>query len=103
HSYVCIWQGGEMICGGHISKDNEMFGPGAASSDNWNPARCDKVKEDDLCFESCLAGHILYGDHPDYNLLGFEDGGPFGVDGRNCHGWMDEKVHDCEAKCAALP
>jgi hypothetical protein len=94
HEYVCIWQGNTPMCNGQ-SGNGLFIGPGHPSNDYWNPALCDEVREDDLCFESCTAGHLL-GERSFYEFTG--------TFGENCQGFADRILNDCDAKCSqSLP
>ncbi|WP_434046546.1 MULTISPECIES: DNRLRE domain-containing protein [Sorangium] len=90
HQYICVLQGGEMICGGQSSKDDEMWGPGEPSKDSFVDERCEEVESDNACLESCLATAILSPERPDYGLIGPDT---------NCQEWADETLAKCRHYC----
>lgn len=108
HEYPCIWQGSHVICDGQTSDSGKPFGSdGASSGDNWNPNRCQKVREDDACFESCVASELQSGAHPSYDIGGFGQGERRhsrgkGMTGRNCQGYARDVSRECDNACSTL-
>src|SRR5690606_12775118 len=80
-------------------------GTGAPTNDNWNPNRCDKVREDDTCFESCVATQLESGERPPYDLGGFGQGSnrrKGGMTGINCQGYARSLWNDWDGRSSGI-
>lgn len=91
HEYLCVVQGEHIICGGQSQAEGKPYGPGAPSKDEFSDYRCKPIRDDDTCYEDCIASAILDPSRPDYGLLG---------PGTNCQEWAGSTLKACQKACA---
>jgi RHS repeat-associated protein len=90
HQYLCVQEKGKApVCGGQTQANNKPYGPGAKSKDVFVPGRCDVVREDNVCLESCLLKKFD-GPRPWYGLIG---------PGTSCQKWADDALNSCSTQC----
>ncbi|ATE59500.1 RHS repeat-associated core domain-containing protein [Thauera sinica] len=100
HEYLCIVRNGIVECGGqtrnHGSPPNPSwmpawwpYGPGAPSNDSYSENQCEKKRDDDDCYESCLSSEFKR-PRPFYGVIGM---------GTNCQEWVSDISKRCENQC----
>jgi RHS repeat-associated protein len=88
HKYICVKQGGEIICGGQ-SGGGKLYGSGQQSNDHFVAYRCKKADSNN-CIDNCLKRKILEKKRPFYGLKG---------PGTNCQEWANNSYVACQEEC----
>jgi RHS repeat-associated protein len=92
HQYICVQQGNHIICGGMGptgSRFDPSGSPGRPTDDDFfGPNKCDELRGDDPCLESCLASKIESNERPYYNSLTY-----------NCQDYAQDILDECNAWC----
>ncbi|MEK6777632.1 MAG: RHS repeat-associated core domain-containing protein, partial [bacterium] len=89
HQYSCVIDSaGNITCGGQDRTGSGAGSAGKASNDTYNSDRCEKVQDDNQCFEQCLKDEWLT-KRPWYGI-------PFGTD---CQEYDDDVNMSCRKKC----
>jgi len=98
HEYLCVIDAsGNVTCGGHgpapgAGSLGKAFGnvPGANDSRAFNRKHCPLVDKRQ-CVDKCVKD-LMALPRPDYNDFDSSDG-------RNCHGWAEDVLFTCKARC----
>jgi RHS repeat-associated protein len=89
HTYVCVKQGNNTICGS-FNPSGSMFGsPGCNDpNDQFDPTECREDYGDDACLESCIGTAAGSSDRPWYSVGSY-----------NCHDWTQDVEQSCFKQC----
>jgi RHS repeat-associated protein len=89
HSYVCVTQGGHVICGSFNPTGSMGGSPGCNDpSDTLDPTECRQDYGDDACMESCVATTAESPQRPWYSVVSY-----------NCHDWTQDTEQSCFKQC----
>lgn len=98
HQYSCVkLNTGAVICDGQTATDNIIYSPGKPSgwlsgektNDTFEPEACEKVREDDMCYETCMLVEWTK-ERTQYGI---------GFQGTDCQEYDDSVRQTCRKKC----
>ena len=92
HQYVCTGDAGNgYSCGGlGPAGKNPFDSPGQIEPDRYTPQQCEKVHDENVCFQNCLQ-RKLKDPPPNYSLDLSR--------GENCQSFANRIQFECEAEC----
>ena len=99
HEYLCvIGSDGVPVCGGQDKSPGNPFGntvPSKPSNDEYKPNRCEKISDNDNCYDQCVLNFVTSPVRPPYGI----DTWLIPSSGTQCQEWANLVEKTCKQRC----